>query len=190
VAVWALGKDWSAKNWLTFDFDKGAQKLQRDLEWLEHGNAPEKMDAFRQKGGKLLLFSGWADPNLSPDHIANLYESLETRAGAVDRNAFVRLFMVPGMYHCRAGPGPNDFGQSTRANQSGATPDNDLVLALDRWVAEGVGPERIVASKYVDDDISKGVIRTRPLCAYPKVARWIGRGSTDDAKNFVCAAPR
>lgn len=189
VAVWALGKDWSAKDWLTFDFDRDADKLQRDLEWLEHGNAPGKMDAFRQRGGKLLLFTGWSDPNLSPDHIANYYESLEMRAGGPDKNTFVRLFMAPGMYHCGGGPGPNDFGQSTRANQSGATPDNDLVLALDRWVATGVAPERIVAAKYVGDDVKKGVVRTRPLCAYPKVARWTGRGSTDDAKNFVCAAP-
>ena len=189
VAVWALGESWSAKNWLSFDFDKDAEKLQRELEWLEHGDAPQKMQAFRNQGGKLLLFTGWADPNLSPDHIASFYDSLEASVGGPQKNDFVRFFLAPGMYHCRGGPGPNDFGQSTRANQSGATPENDLVLALDRWASEGVAPERVVATKFLDDDPKKGIVRTRPLCAYPKVARWNGRGSSDDAKNFVCASP-
>jgi hypothetical protein len=189
VAVWTLGADWSAKNWLTFDFDKDAERLTRQLEWLEHGDTPKKMEGFRKSGGKLILFTGWGDPNLAPAHIASYYESLETSMGGRAKNDFVRFFAAPGMYHCRGGPGPNDFGQTARANQSGATPDNDLVMALDRWVTEGVAPERIIAMKYVEDDPKKGIARTRPLCAYPKVARWNGRGSTDDAKNFVCADP-
>ena len=62
-----------------------------------------------------------------------------------------------------------------------------MSLALERWVEKGIAPEVIIASKPVTDfDPSKGVVRTRPLCAYPLVAKWKGRGSTDDAANFEC----
>jgi feruloyl esterase len=56
-----------------------------------------------------------------------------------------------------------------------------------QWVEKGEAPERILATKYQDDDASKPVLRTRPLCAYPRIARWAGQGSTDEAKNFVCS---
>jgi feruloyl esterase len=61
--------------------------------------------------------------------------------------------------------------------------------ALERWVEDGVAPDRIIASKYrVDDDPSSGVVRTRPLCAYPMEAQWTGKGSGDEAVNYVCKA--
>ena len=84
---------------------------------------------------------------------------------------FFRLFMVPGMGHCRGGPGPDRF---------------DALTALEQWVEQGVAPERIIASKVNDEE---EVLRTRPLCAYPKVAEWSGEGSTDHAANFTCVAP-
>ena len=90
------------------------------------------------------------------------------RLGAT--TSWVRLFMVPGMGHCRGGEGPNTF---------------DMVGALDPWVASGKTPERILASHKT----AAKVDRTRPLCAYPQVARYTGRGSTDDAANFACKAP-
>jgi feruloyl esterase len=69
-------------------------------------------------------------------------------------------------------------------------PDRHLLAALVRWVEKGVAPERIVATKYQDDDATKAVLRTRPLCVWPKVARWTGTGSSDEAQNFVCGGPR
>ena len=85
---------------------------------------------------------------------------------------FFRLFMVPGMGHCRGGPGPDRF---------------DALTALEQWVEDEVAPERIIASKLENGEVT----RTRPLCPYPQVARWNGVGSTDDAANFTCviAAP-
>jgi feruloyl esterase len=77
--------------------------------------------------------------------------------------------MAPGMGHCGGGYGPDTF---------------DAVAALEQWVEHGVAPEKIIASRSVD----KTVQRTRPLCPYPQVARWTGKGSTDDATNFVCKA--
>ena len=83
---------------------------------------------------------------------------------------FVRLFMVPGMLHCGGGPGPNTF---------------DMLAALENWVERKSAPESVVASHSTN-----GVQdRTRPLCVYPKVAVHTGRGSTDDAANFICQAP-
>jgi hypothetical protein len=97
----------------------------------------------------------------------------------------VRLFMVPGMEHCGGGAGPNAFGQS-------GTPNGDrfhsIDAALEAWVESGNAPEQIIATKYkVNVDPGSGVARTRPVCAWPKVAKYKGSGSSDDAANFVCA---
>jgi feruloyl esterase len=88
--------------------------------------------------------------------------------GGPDRTTdFFRLFLAPGMGHCSGGDGPNTF---------------DTIRAIEQWVEHGKAPEQMIASK-----ISNGVTaRTRPLCPYPQVAKWKGRGSTDDAVNFVC----
>ena len=105
-------------------------------------------------------------------------------AGALDKTqAFYRLFMVPGMGHCGGGPGPNQFGQT---GGDGDT-DHDVVVALEQWVEKGAAPKRIVATKYVDNDRAKGVEMTRPLCVYPKAAKYKGTGDTNDASNFICA---
>jgi feruloyl esterase len=67
---------------------------------------------------------------------------------------------------------------------------HDISLALERWVEKGTAPDTIIAAKHgADPDPTKGILRTRPLCAYPQVARWKGAGSTDDAANFVCVTP-
>jgi feruloyl esterase len=98
--------------------------------------------------------------------------------------------MVPGMLHCGGGPGPNAFGQSLpQAQPLSNSPEHDILSALERWVEEGVAPERIVAVKYVNDSPAQGVARTRPLCAFPKVSVYRGEGSTDDAANFRCRMP-
>ena len=79
-----------------------------------------------------------------------------------------RLFMAPGMGHCRGGDGPNSF---------------DMVTALEEWVEQGKAPDRILATHRTNGQVD----RTRPLCPYPSVARYTGTGSIDDAANFVCA---
>ena len=84
--------------------------------------------------------------------------------------SFYRLFMAPGMAHCSGGTGPNSF---------------DMQAAMEQWVERGIAPEEIIATRSTN-----GVVdRTRPLCAYPQVARYIGSGSTDAAENFLCAVP-
>jgi hypothetical protein len=86
--------------------------------------------------------------------------------------SYARLFMVPGMYHCLGGPGPNMF---------------DALTPLVSWVEQGRAPETIIATKFVNDT-PPAVEMTRPLCVYPKVARYNGSGSTSVAANFTCVA--
>jgi feruloyl esterase len=78
--------------------------------------------------------------------------------------------MAPGVNHCAGGEGPADF---------------DHVGALEQWVEQGTAPERLIASRTLEG----GGTRTRPLCAYPQVARYNGTGNTDDAASFECIAP-
>jgi hypothetical protein len=105
------------------------------------------------------------------------YNSVITRMGRKDTESFLRLYMVPGLQHCGGGPGPNTFGRT-------------MTTALERWVERSEAPAAIIATKHkTDGDPSSGVVRTRPLCPYPQVARYKGTGSTDEAANFTCKAP-
>jgi feruloyl esterase len=93
--------------------------------------------------------------------------------------------MVPGMGHCGGGPGPNQFGQTGGDGDA----DHDVVVALEQWVEKGQAPERIIATRYVGNDRAKGIAMTRPLCVFPKAAKYTGTGDTNDASSFICAEP-
>ncbi len=128
------------------------------------------LSRFQRAGGKLLIYQGWADPVVPPEDTIRYFEELGRSMGGLTRTAtFVRLFMVPGMGHCRGGPGPDTF---------------DPVEAVNDWVENGHAPDRIVATH----STNKVVDRSRPLCSYPRHSVWTGQGSTDDARNFVCSA--
>lgn len=119
-------------------------------------------------GGKLLMYHGWADPGIAPLNSVHYYSSVvDTLGGAAKTKDSVRLFMVPGMGHCRGGDGTDTF---------------DPVAALDQWVTKGQAPDQIVASHSTKGAIDK----TRPLCPYPQVATYKGSGDTNTAANFAC----
>jgi len=143
---------------------------------------------FRDRGGKLIVYHGWNDPAISPLNSINYFRSVQARMGVQQTNSFVRLFLVPGMAHCAQGPGPDSFGQNTVAP---APPQHSISKALEDWVENGTPPDRVIATKYKSGaDPASGAARTRPLCPYPQVTRYSGSGSTDDAANFACIAPR
>jgi feruloyl esterase len=124
---------------------------------------------FFARGGKLIQYHGWNDPQISPGNSTQYYDRVAQTLGASSLAASYRLFMAPGMAHCGGGEGPNSF---------------DMLSALERWVEQGVAPDQIVASRIVDGR----AIRTRPLCPYPQVAVYKGSGSIDDAASFACGA--
>jgi feruloyl esterase len=124
---------------------------------------------FFRRGGKLLMYHGWADPLVTPDASLIMFKRINDAVGAAAANALA-LFMVPGMGHCQGGPGTDVF---------------DKVAAIDQWVESGAAPQSIVASHMTGTTVD----RTRPLCAYPLTAHYAGSGSTNEARNFRCQAP-
>lgn len=174
----------------TFNFDSDMafadRKTARTLNATETDLSPFRRE---NRHGKIIMWHGWEDPAISAISAVEYYEDVKRD----NKNAedFFRLFMVPGMEHCAGGPGPNAFGQGlAQLPPLSNAPEHDVLSALERWVEEGKAPERIVAVKWVNDDPAQGIVRTRPLCVYPKVAVYDGSGSTDDASNFKCRMPK
>jgi feruloyl esterase len=153
-------------NYMTLDFDADVALAERLDKNTINATDPD-LKAFVARGGKLLLYHGWSDQLLAPRNTITYYESVVATVGAEQARRSVRLFMAPGMAHCQGGPGPSRF---------------DPVAALEDWVEKGHAPDRIEASRVRDGKVD----RTRPLCAYPQVAKYKGTGSTDDAASFVC----
>jgi feruloyl esterase len=141
------------------------------------------LSAFADHGGRMILYHGWDDSGPSPYNSVNYYEHVGERMGTRETQAFFRLFMVPGMYHCSGGPGPNIFGNV--GDPPVLDPQHDVLMALEQWVEHGKAPERIIASSVRDTHVE----RTRPLCPYPQRARYRGQGDTDHAENFACVRP-
>ncbi|HEY1130648.1 MAG TPA: tannase/feruloyl esterase family alpha/beta hydrolase [Roseateles sp.] len=159
------------------DLDADLARARQKLSALINSNELD-MSAFFKRDNKLLLYHGWADAALPAMNTIDYYDKLRGRHGEA-ASLRSRLFMAPGMGHCGGGPGPNVF---------------DPVAALDQWMESGVAPERIVASKYDNDQapplgLPAKLQRSRPLCPWPKLARWDGKGSIDIADSFSCEAP-
>jgi len=130
------------------------------------------LSAFQRRGGKLILWQGWADQAIPPTGSPAYYDAVQDRFGGLSATQrFARLFMFPSMYHCAGGFGPTQF---------------DLVNPIVHWVEQGQAPSRIVATQTGSGGT---VVRTRPVFAYPEQARYAGSGSIDDAANFVGVMP-
>ncbi len=150
-----------------FDFDKDVAWATSALAAVDALNPDLK--PFRANGGKIVMYSGWADPVVPPGDVVGYYDKVRQTIGNAATEDFFRLFMVPGMGHCNGGPGPSAF---------------DAMSALDAWVTKKAAPEKIIASHMTNGTAD----RTRPLCPYPQTAHWKGTGSSDDAAQFSCVA--
>ena len=119
------------------------------------------------RGGKLILSGGWNNALVPAGAVVDYYHRVEAAIGRRDTGRAVRLYMVPGMIECNGGPGTDTF---------------DMLGVMRRWVERGEAPREVIASR-----VEHGkVVRTRPLCPYPQVTTYKGKGSTDEAANFVC----
>ena len=168
-------------------FDNDMEVTEEKVGAMFNATDPD-LRPFRANGGKLIHYHGWSDPDIPPTNSINYYESVVaalnsdvvsdagsagggTRSGGLrDTREFYRLFMVPGMQHCTGGPGTSRF---------------DALTALEQWTEQKKAPEQIPAAHATNGKVD----RTRPLCAYPQEAKYMGTGNTDDAANFTCALP-
>jgi feruloyl esterase len=174
--------DWSLA---TFDFDRDLKMaLAKTGEAL---NATDtNLKPFVARGGKLLMYHGWNDPAIPGLSSVKYYDGVVGTMGKSETDASVRLYMVPGMLHCGGGPGATDFGQEGPSIRRDA--QHDVFSALEQWVEAGKAPGTLTATKFVGDDETKGVVMTRPLCAYPAEARYV-KGDPMQASSFACVAP-
>ncbi len=146
-----------------FDFDTDPFRMQRIRRVLDAVN-PD-MSSFSKRGGKIIQHHGWADAALTPYMSIEYFERVVAQMGLKQTSDFYKLYLVPGMFHCSGGSGPNTF---------------DVFAPLVNWVEHGVEPASIIATHPTSN-------RTRPLCTYPMVAQYSGSGSIDMAENFKCA---
>ncbi|MBM3808836.1 MAG: tannase/feruloyl esterase family alpha/beta hydrolase [Acidimicrobiia bacterium] len=159
-------------NWdvRTLDFDRDFAYANERLPYMHA--VDQNLAPFKRGGGKLIAYAGWMDPVVPPQDTAAYYEGVaKAMGGYAQTRDFFRLFMAPGMGHCSGGPGPNSI---------------DALTALENWVEKGIAPDKLIASHSAGGKVD----RTRPLCPYPAVARYTGKGSIDDAANFACVVPQ
>jgi feruloyl esterase len=151
----------------TLDFDRDVDRAEKAASQIIDATDPD-LQPFFSRGGKVLLYHGWNDQLVAPMNSVNYYQSVV----GTTRNATesIRLFMMPGMTHCRGGIGPDNF---------------DRMGVIERWVEQGEVPKQITA-----EHSTNGVVdRRRPLCPHPQVAAFSGAGDLDEAASFVCRTP-
>ena len=184
---WVFGADW---NWRAFDVERDMAKVDATLGPVLNGAMTGDISKFRARGGKMIVFQGWADPIVGPLQTVNFYKGLAAKFGdAQGTPDFARLFMVPSMGHCSGGVGPTSFASAVplAVDPPSTDANHDLFTALTQWVEGGKPPSEVVATKYVDSDPSKGIAMQRPLCPYPQKAWYAGEGDANKAASFTCS---
>ena len=165
-------------NWWSFDWSKGVDTARARMAPLVDATSPD-LSGFARRGGKIILYQGWADPVVSAtDTIAYYQRMTASTPGA----KFSSLYLVPGMGHCMGGPGATDFS-------SGPDASSNIALALRAWVEQGVKPGPILALHRPSQTAtaSSGTPSfSRPLCAWPQQSHYNGSGDTSAAASFTC----
>ena len=127
------------------------------------------LSPFKARGAKLMVYQGASDSSVSIKDTLRWYDAMNVRMGSAAQD-FARMYVVPGMNHCSGGPATDSF---------------DMLPQLVDWVEKGTAPDSVLA-KATNPGYFNTASRTRPLCTYPKQARYQGSGSIDEAANFSC----
>jgi hypothetical protein len=183
---WVFGPTW---DWRSFNFDRDMAEVDSVLGPDVNGNTVANIDAFRARGGKLLMYHGWADSIVNPLDTIAFYETLaKAPGGRKQLQGSARLFLLPGVEHCGSGggEGPDAVGSEHGLPAPQVDAEHDVLAALAQWVESGTAPEKLIATKYQGDDPAKPIVMQRPACPYPKKARYAGSGDTNAAASFVC----
>lgn len=184
---WVFGSDW---DWSAFQVERDMAKVDAALGPIVNDATRGSLRDFRARGGKLIIYHGWADSLVPPDQSVAFYERAVQEAGGLEEaQGFARLFMAPGFSHCAGGPGPDVFNAAgaSAIPPPTATPRHDLFAALVDWVEGAPAPDQVISTRYVDGSPAKGVATQRPLCAYPAKAWLRSGGDPNDAASFVCS---
>jgi feruloyl esterase len=154
--------DWTYADYNYDDLRKDSERVAETLNSVD----PD-LSAFRKRGGKLIIYSGWSDNAAPGPAFVGYYEDVLTLDKAAVED--VRLFMMPGVEHCFGGPGPSFV---------------NFLTEIDQWVESGTAPEQVTAY-WLDENMQPS--GSRPVCSYPQVAHYDGKGDTRDASSFGCA---
>lgn len=149
-------------DWRQFDLDRDLPRIDAAAGFVDA--VDPDLRAFEAHGGKLLLYAGWRDTGITPENTILYYESVREELGP-QQGDWLRLFLAPGMGHCRGGPGVDTF---------------DTLTALEQWREQGVAPDEMPAR-----GSASGF--ERPVCAYPAYAKYDGSGGLEDAGNWTCS---
>lgn len=153
--------------------DESSEKLQ-ELAGLYNATNPD-LAAFRARGGKIILYHGWADQAISPFGTVAYYHDVVTRAGGYNESqAFSRLYMIPAQYHCLGTGGGDPLATG------------DLLSPLMAWVENGQAPESVSFTTQHPDTTQPATITVQPMNPLTVVTpatgpgyntgyRWIGR---------------
>ncbi|HZD77424.1 MAG TPA: tannase/feruloyl esterase family alpha/beta hydrolase, partial [Acidobacteriaceae bacterium] len=176
-------------NFRTFDPVAGLDAARQKTSEALNATNPD-LSAFRGRGGKLILYHGWADAAISPIYSIDYYQEVQQKLGKDETSSFTRLYLMPGVQHCAGGPGADSIGQWGLPAMKDSTAGNNVIHALQDWVEDGKAPQAIAAAKYAEgadhDPDPHKIVMTRPLCPYPQQAHYKGKGDRNDAASFVC----
>ena len=185
VFKWVFGADW---RWQDFDFDRDMPIVHERLGPIVNDATRGSLRAFAARGGKLIVYHGLEDTLVAPGQSIDFYRRQAGEIGEEAMEQATRLYLAPGMMHCGGGSGPDSFNASLGIPPKPPADDarHDLFNALIDWTDGKSAPNEIVATQFSSFEPSRVELQ-RPICPYPRKARYLGVGSTRAAANFTCA---